>query len=120
MMSRDKIIEILKQKWYLDCLVYNIPVSPSDIKDVLEDLIPNESKKTVKLNISMGYTFVGNTGIDIPIELLEGKTESEKYDIAYNYARDHIDEIPVAKNAEYIENSDQFDIDDIEFEEEVE
>ena len=35
----DKIIEILVNKWYLDCLVYNIPVSPSDVKDIVEELI---------------------------------------------------------------------------------
>ena len=35
----DKIIEILANKWYLDCLVYNIPVSPSDVKDIVEELI---------------------------------------------------------------------------------
>ena len=35
----DKIIEILTHKWYIDCLVYNIPVSPSDIRDVMEDLL---------------------------------------------------------------------------------
>lgn len=34
----DKIIEILANKWYLDCLVYNIPVSPSDVKDIIEEL----------------------------------------------------------------------------------
>jgi hypothetical protein len=35
----DKIIEILASKWYIDCLVYNIPVSPSDVKDVVEELV---------------------------------------------------------------------------------
>ena len=35
----DGIIETLTHKWYLDCLVYNIPVSPSDVRDVVEDLL---------------------------------------------------------------------------------
>lgn len=35
----DGIIDTLAQKWYLDCLVYNIPVSPSDVKDIVEDLL---------------------------------------------------------------------------------
>lgn len=74
-------------------------------------------KKTVKLNISMAYTFVGDTSIDIPIELLKGKTQEEKYDIAYNYAKDHMSNIPVSKHTEYVPDSDQFDIDDINFEE---
>ena len=75
------------------------------------------NKKTVKLNISMAYTFVGDTSIDIPIELIEGKTQEEKYDIAYNYAKDHLSKIPVAKHTEYVADSDSFDIDDISFEE---
>lgn len=76
-----------------------------------------DTKKTKRLHISMTYTFVGDTGIDIPIELLEGKTEEEQYDIAFAYAQDHIDEIPVADNAEYISYSDNFEREDIDFEE---
>lgn len=71
------------------------------------------TKKTKRLHISMAYTFVGDTGIDIPVELLEGKTEEEQYDIAFAYAQNHIDEIPVATNAEYIPYSDNFEIGDI-------
>ena len=51
------------------------------------------------------------------MELLEGKTEEEQYDIAFAYAKDHIDEIPVADNAEYIPYSDDFEREDIDFEE---
>ena len=75
-----------------------------------------DTKKTKRLHISMAYTFVGDTGIDIPVELLEGKTEEEQYDIAFAYAKDHIDEIPVANNAEYISYSDNFEREDIDFE----
>lgn len=75
-----------------------------------------DTKKTKRLHISMAYTFVGDTGIDIPVELLEGKTEEEQYDVAFAYAQDHIDEIPVADNAKYILCSDKFNIDDIDFE----
>lgn len=35
----DKLIDILVNKWYTDCLVYNIPVSPSDIRDIVEELM---------------------------------------------------------------------------------
>lgn len=72
--------------------------------------------ETKRLHISMAYTFVGDTGIDIPVDLLKGKTEEEQYDIAYAYAKDHIDEIPVAANAEYLDYSDDFERDDIDFE----
>lgn len=37
-------------------------------------------------------------------------------EIACKYAQEHIDEIPVATNAEYIPYSDNFEIDDIDFE----
>jgi hypothetical protein len=63
---------------------------------------------------------LGDTGIDIPMELLEGKTEEEQYDIAFWYAQEHIDEIPVAANAEYISNSDNFEMEDIDFDDNVE
>lgn len=74
--------------------------------------------KTKRLCINMAYTFVGDTSIDIPIELLEGKTKEEQLKIAFDYAQEHIDEIPVANNAEYLPYSDDFEMEDIEFEEE--
>lgn len=32
-------IQILTEKWYKDCLKYDIPVSPSDVKDIVEELV---------------------------------------------------------------------------------
>ena len=49
-----------------------------------------DTKKTKRLHISMAYIFVGDTGIDIPVELLEGKTEEEQLEIACEYAQEHI------------------------------
>ena len=79
-------------------------------------IIMADTKNTERLHISMTYTYVGDTGIDIPMELLKGKTEEERLKIACKYAQEHIDEIPVATNAEYIPYSDNFEIDDIDFE----
>ena len=76
----------------------------------------DKNEKTVRLRISMAYTFVGDTGIDVPAELLEGKSEDEKLKIAYEYATEHIDEIPVAGDMGYISNSDSFDLEDCIFE----
>lgn len=70
---------------------------------------------TVRLQITMAYTFVGNTGIDIPLELVEGKSQEEALRAAYDYAKDHINEIPVADNAEYVADSDTFEPEDIDF-----
>lgn len=72
--------------------------------------------EAVRLHINMAYTFMGDTGIDVPKKLLIGKTEEEKYEIAYAYAIDHIDKIPVASNAEYVPFSDSFEKEDISFE----
>lgn len=64
-------------------------------------------EQTKRLHIKMAYTFVGDTYIDVPAELtLEEAAE---------YAQEHLSEIPVAKNAEYILDSDNFDLDDCEF-----
>ena len=41
----NEIIEILANKWYFDCLVYNIPVSPSDVKDIVEELISMKNEE---------------------------------------------------------------------------
>lgn len=64
-------------------------------------------EQTKRLHIKMAYTFVGDTYIDVPAELtLEEAAE---------YAQEHLSEIPVAENAEYIMDSDYFDLDDCEF-----
>ena len=71
----------------------------------------DKNKKTVRLHISMAYTFVGDTGIDVPAELLEGKSEDEKIKIAYEYATEHIDEIPIDELV-YVEDTDNIDDND--------
>lgn len=73
--------------------------------------------ETKRLHITMAYTFVGDTGIDIPMYLLEGKSEEEQLEIASEYAKNHISDIPLASNATYVMDSDNFDIDDIDFDE---
>lgn len=41
----DKIIDVLTNKWVLDCLVYNLPVSPSDVRDIVEELVQMKKEK---------------------------------------------------------------------------
>ena len=41
----NDIIETLTHKWYSDCLAYNIPVSPSDVRDVVEDLLSMKNEE---------------------------------------------------------------------------
>lgn len=80
----------------------------------------NDKKNTTetnssKLHISMSYTFSGDVYVDIPAELLEGKSDEEKLQIAYDYAQEHIHEINVAENAEYVGDSDWFELEDCNF-----
>lgn len=35
----DNFVDKLVEKWYEDCLMYNIPVSPSDVRDIVENLV---------------------------------------------------------------------------------
>ena len=67
--------------------------------------------KTKTLHIKMAYTFVGDTSIEVPVDM----TLEE----AFEYAQEHTNEIPVASNAEYVPDSDDFEIEDCEFEEEA-
>lgn len=80
----------------------------------LEWLLDNEKKR---LHITMSYVYVGDVSIDLPEEILEG-SEEEKLQVAFDYAKQHIDEIPVAENAEYISDSDNFALEDISWENE--
>ena len=73
----------------------------------------SQEKEMKKLHISMSYIFVGDVEVDIPVELLKGKSDEEQLQIAEKYVRDHISEIPVAENAEYIADSDDFESEDI-------
>lgn len=74
-----------------------------------------ERKETKTLLIKMAYCFVGDTSIEVPAKLLVGKNAKKQLEIAFQYAQDHISEIPVAINATYIPDSDQFELDDISF-----
>lgn len=46
-----------------------------------------DTKKTKRLHISMAYTYVGDTGIDIPMELLEGKQRKNSWKLLVNMHR---------------------------------
>ena len=47
MKTNEKFIEILRDKWYDDCLKYNIPVSPSEIQDIVEELFELKNEKEI-------------------------------------------------------------------------
>ena len=42
---KTQTLNELKDKWYDDCLKYNIPVSPSDIEDIIEELMKIKESK---------------------------------------------------------------------------
>lgn len=81
----------------------------------MKEMVKENKNETKRLHISMAYTFVGDTAIDVPFNLLEGKTEDEQLQIAYEYAKNHISDIPVAKNATYVPDSDNFWFEDVDF-----
>lgn len=57
------MIQTLKEKWYQDCVNYDIPVSPSDIEDIIEDLLATKESK------EKGYD--KNTLIDNIVEIID-------------------------------------------------
>lgn len=44
-MKTQTIINELRDKWYEDCLKYNIPVNPSDVQDIVEELLELKNEK---------------------------------------------------------------------------
>ena len=44
-MNKAELTSMLRDKWYADCLRYNIPVNPSDVQDIVEDLIETKESK---------------------------------------------------------------------------
>lgn len=97
--------------------------APYELEDILDDMkecksfilelsqifemFINSKRGLKRLNIKMAYTFVGDTYIDVPA----GLTIEE----AVEYARKHLSEIPVAENAKYIPDSDNFELEDCSF-----
>ena len=41
----NDIVDVLTSKWFEDCLVYDIPLSPSDIRDMVEELVLLKKEK---------------------------------------------------------------------------
>lgn len=68
---------------------------------------------TTKIIIDMCYLCSGETQIDIPSELLDGKTKEQQLQIAYHYVKAHQEEIPTASNLTPIPDSESFDVDNI-------
>lgn len=87
----------------------------STVLEGMQEEFEKAHTKKRRLHISMAYTFVGDTEIEVPETVLTNKPEDEQLKAAYEYAMDHIDEIPVAANAEYIPGSDRFEEEDINF-----
>ena len=41
----DNFVDKLVEKWHEDCLMYDIPVSPSDVRDIVENLVLTKKAK---------------------------------------------------------------------------
>jgi hypothetical protein len=115
----DKIIENLTDKWYEDCLNLDIPVSPSDIKDVVEELVSmkNEEEKEmtyqekIKDLLQWMYEtvcdFAGSATYDIPYEWVK-----DGYQIDLTN-RDVQDDIKETWASEYLDLFQAIDFDDL-------
>ena len=115
----DKIIEILAGKWHTDCLVYNIPVSPSDVKDIVEELVSmkkeEEKEMTYQEKIKdllqwMYETvcdFAGSSTYDIPYEWVK---DGYQIDLTNKDVQDDIKEM---WGAEYLDFFQAMDFDDL-------
>ncbi len=60
-----------------------------------------------KLNVTLIFKSVGNAGIEVPDDMT--------LEQAIKYAKEHINEIPTPRNAEYIEGSDEIDEENCDF-----
>ena len=77
------IIDVLTSKWYLDCLTYNIPVSPSDVRDIVEELVEmvpinEEATEMKKYTIRNCEEFCKNALGYPPFEEFENGSIDEK------------------------------------------
>ena len=54
-----------------------------------------------KLNVTVCYTMIGNSSIMVPDDMT--------IDEAIKYAKDHMNEIPLPSNGEYVCDSDELD-----------
>ena len=118
----DKIIEILAYKWYVDCRVYNIPVSPSDVKDIVEDLLKTKTEqeeleevKMKKYNIDHYEEFSNKVLVMPPLDEFDDGSidETEWYkahqihitvgnhDMVLDYNADNVTELDGALKAMY-------------------
>ena len=63
-------MDVLINKWYTDCLVYNIPVSSSDIRDIVEELreMIKEKKEMKKYTLKEWKEFCKDALIMPPFE----------------------------------------------------
>lgn len=61
-------------------------------------------------NVTYSFMSVGTVRIDVPVNL--------SFDEAIMYAKEHLAEIPLPSNAEYVQDSDIIDEENCDFEEE--
>ena len=104
----DKIIEVLTSKWHTDCLVYDIPVSPSDVKDIVEELVlmkKEEVNEMKKYTLKEWEAFCNDALIVPPFE------DDEQIDEWFNTHKIHI----IANGCEMELNYDADAVNEIEF-----
>ena len=78
----EGIINVLTHKWHTDCLVYNIPVSPSDVRDIVEKLVLiKEEVKEMKKYTIYDYKEFCNNALTLPPldDFYDGNVDEEEW-----------------------------------------
>ena len=103
------IIDVLTNKWHTDCLVYNIPLNPSDVRDIVEELVlmKAEVKEMKKYTIN-DYKEFCNNALELPPldDFYDGKVDEiewykthkihivvDNHDMELDYYADNVTEI---------------------------
>ena len=117
----ENIINTLRDKWYEDCLERNIPVSPGEVKDIVEELVEmiqvNEEDKEmtyqekIKDLLQWMYgtviDFAGSATYDIPYEWVK---DGYQLDLTKKEVQDDIKEM---WSSEYLDLFQAMDFDDL-------
>ena len=117
----ENIINTLRDKWYDDCLTHNIPVSPGEVKDIVEELVEmiqtNEGDKEMTYQekikdllqwmYGMVCDFAGSSTYDIPYEWVK---DGYKIDLTKKDVQDDIKEM---WSSEYLDLFQAMDFDDL-------
>lgn len=84
----ENIIKTLRDKWYDDCLKYNIPVSPNEVKDIVEELV--EMIQINEEDEEMNYQEQIRKAVQKLYETTKERATSRHYTFGYGWVCSHL------------------------------